>query len=377
MDDYVDWMQERSFNLIPEIEVSTRTVSGLGVISKKSISKDTTVGRIPADAILCYQNSDLRSIIEEHIETLVTEDSGDWVPLALSFIRELYFQPDSAWKPYLATLPAPTTKWLPFHWTEDELETLSGTDLLGDIRDNQQRIAATYATVVQPFTASHTDFFPKPVTLPMFQHACYIIMSYSFTHESWGTVLAPFGDTFNHKTAGNTVSVTQAGDGFDVVACADIGAGQELWNTYGDLDTANLLMKYGFVEKETNPFDIVRVTGDQLAEACPQVADADPEFLEEYLELTDGVDLGDIDLPIHYDPAADAIYAEEILVLLGSALGMDEISPDWPPEEPRIREACGKLLELRLGQLGSPRGRGAAIVECERRVLDMAKRQLM
>ncbi|KAG9391220.1 SET domain [Carpediemonas membranifera] len=374
-DEYAMWMEERGFKVIPEVELSTRSVSGLGVVSNNHITAGTVVATIPASSILTYRNTTIKHIIEDRIDVLLNDSSGDWVPLALALLFELHYSPNSQWEPYLATLPAPTTKWLPFHWSEDEIETLSGTDLLGDIRDNQQRMDAAFVELVQPFTAAHTDFFPRPVTLTMFRHVCHVLMSYSFQHGAWGTVLPPFVSAFNHRPSGHTVSLVQTGNSYQIVTDTTISPGEELWLSYGDLDTPNLLLKYGFVPHDPVPREVVRVAGGLLVEVCPAVEDIDPDFIAGFLDVEKGVPLTDIDLPINYHPASRVIEADEILVLVSSAIGLSD-EPVWPPAELSVRQACIDLVSRRLGLLGEPRGKGAPIVRCERTVLENALQQL-
>jgi SET domain-containing protein 6 len=120
-----------------------------------------------------------------------------------------------------------------------------------------------------------------------------LIMAYSFSDPTTGTIaMMPMADMLNHVTGENNArlyfpseddedsSDELAGnakfsfgsnkkskkgesnydeDSLKMKTISPIKSGDELYNTYGDLSSSELLRKYGFVEPELSEFDCVDV----------------------------------------------------------------------------------------------------------------------
>src|SRR5690242_16130573 len=54
---------------------------------------------------------------------------------------------------------------------------------------------------------------------------------------------------------------------YEMKAISAIPHGAEIFNTYGDLANSELLLKYGYVEDEPNPFDFVKLYLPAVLEA--------------------------------------------------------------------------------------------------------------
>ncbi|CAG8484797.1 5250_t:CDS:10 [Diversispora eburnea] len=126
---------------------------------------------------------------------------NQWFPLIICLMYESQSK-DSLWKPYFDILP--TEFNTPMFWNEDELEELIGTEKIG--RDD--------------------------------------------TENSFNEYLLPFIQARLFREKGLS----------QMIATKKINKGEQIYNTYGDLCSSDLLRKYGFVD-ENNIHDIVEING--------------------------------------------------------------------------------------------------------------------
>lgn len=170
-----------------------------------------------------------------------------------------------------------------------------------DLTSLQTSLAALFNSVVLPFfLSSPTPPSPSPPpTLPQFLHAYSIVSSRAFQVDSWHSLsLVPFADIFNHTddhdvhlesehwvcpecgaldacehddadesdapTSGQLVE----DDPCEMVTVEGISAGQEVFNTYGELSNAQLLAFYGFA-LEANKYDRITFAFDDVARLAP------------------------------------------------------------------------------------------------------------
>lgn len=68
------------------------------------------------------------------------------------------------------------------------------------------------------------------------------------SHLQGVTILAPFADILNHNSALNNARLLMnAVDAFHMVTTRDVESGEQIYNTYGEHSSTELLLKYGFV----------------------------------------------------------------------------------------------------------------------------------
>ena len=160
-------------------------------------------------------------------------------------------------------------------------------------------------------------------TYDAFAAAASVVASRAFNVDRHhGQALVPLADMFNHWTGAETIHVVgresvcaccppdepssdddsdeeeeeEEGDPdvLEMELVADVGASDEVWNTYGELGNAQLLCKYGFAELD-NPCDTVDLSAELVRSAVTAVvgdaqwkerwrfwkrhADAEPEHL--------------------------------------------------------------------------------------------------
>ena len=93
---------------------------GLAVVARRGIKEGETLCRIPKSALLSIRNTGAADIIEE-------ERLGGGLGLVFAVLYEMCRGEESRWHGYFLSMPS--REYLPIFWTDEELETLKGTEL--------------------------------------------------------------------------------------------------------------------------------------------------------------------------------------------------------------------------------------------------------
>jgi SET domain-containing protein 6 len=259
-----------------------------------------------------------------------------WVGTCVALMHEFALGAGSRWGPYLRLLPGSFNT--PVMWPEGEAEALlAGTGLLGRI--GRDAVESCWNEVVRPAVEAHPRMFGLDGVADaaalermrtLFLRCGSIINAYSFTRED-DTFIAPMADMLNHKTVEHNAQLWDEGDdealdGGDLIfrAIRPIAAGEEIYNTYGELSDAELLRKYGFIDSATptsNPFN------DTEVDAAPLLAAAKgktPKQRKERLKLLQEAELlEDPEDPVVVVPA-DGNPAELLVIAYLAGPATDE-----------------------------------------------------
>ncbi|WBW71726.1 ribosome L32 lysine methyltransferase Set13 [Schizosaccharomyces osmophilus] len=101
--------------------------------------------------------------------------------------------------------------------------------------------------------------------------------------EEFEKSMCPVADMFNGDDELCNIRLYDLEDRLTMIACRDIKAGEQVWNTYGEIDNSELFRKYGFTKPKGTPYDFVLIKGeDWLSEYFKKIGQ---EEVEERLEL--------------------------------------------------------------------------------------------
>ncbi|KAF8907461.1 hypothetical protein BGZ58_006195, partial [Dissophora ornata] len=101
--------------------------------------------------------------------------------------------------------------------------------------------------------------------------------------------MVPMADMLNHKTGHNNARLFHERECLRMVAIKPIKAGQQIYNTYGELCNADLLRKYGFVDMP-NSHNIAEISGESVVAKCTAADQAGKEEKVEWLLEQDGLE---------------------------------------------------------------------------------------
>jgi len=150
--------------------------------------------------------------------------------------------------------------------------------------------------IVLPITKENPLLWKESVSFENFKRSASIVMSRGFhAEEGNGPFLVPIADMFNHSSISSKrcTSLYFEDGKFKMKAERFIKKGEEVFNTYGDLSSAQLLHTYGFVEPN-NPFDSVLIDQRIVIDVCIDLEEGEEkellekrkDFLQSNLKIT-------------------------------------------------------------------------------------------
>ncbi|ORY90205.1 hypothetical protein BCR35DRAFT_287453 [Leucosporidium creatinivorum] len=289
------WLEEAQIKVHPALDI-IRADEGLSIRANASVEPKTSVARIPKQAVLSQRTS---SLGQDRLSQLPSSLSPP-LRLAVCLLHEQLLGSTSRWKEYLDSLPTDVVPIAVLWPNEGEARRWArGTELAKELKDVQldpSSLAALFDSVVLPFFLSSPT---PPPTFAQFLHAYSIVSSRAFQVDSWHSLsLVPLADIFNHTDdhdvhlesehwvcpecgaldacehdeaeESDTTTSRQLveDDSCEMVTVERISAGQEVFNTYGELSNAQLLAFYGFA-LEANKYDHITLTFDEVARLAP------------------------------------------------------------------------------------------------------------
>eukprot|EP00802_Teleaulax_amphioxeia_P024123 Tamp_24783.p1 GENE.Tamp_24783~~Tamp_24783.p1 ORF type:complete len:200 (+),score=36.30 Tamp_24783:343-942(+) len=165
--------------------------------------------------------------------------------------------PDCVW---VKSLPKFVGNWP--QWSDDEKKKLARNARVNQLLEQQEK---EYEAAVKSLLApvQQSPDFGADYTADMFRWAVSLVLSRSFEvtlGDEKVLVIIPLVDYLNHKpftSQTSSVSFDDETQEFRVFAREATDAGGEVYITYGAKSNAELLVCYGFVLKERNPYDSV------------------------------------------------------------------------------------------------------------------------
>eukprot|EP00986_Skeletonema_menzelii_P015589 scaffold12132_cov153-Skeletonema_menzelii.AAC.6 len=150
----------------------------------------------------------------------------------------------SFFAPYYAILPQ-TLRNMPIFWNEAELQYLRGSHLLTQIADRSDAIHEDYDRI-----CSISPDFPSIATLDEFRWARMIVCSRNFGLLIGGhrtSALVPHADMLNHHRPRETKwTFCEESQCFTITTLQSIGAGCQVYDSYGQKCNHRFLLNYGF-----------------------------------------------------------------------------------------------------------------------------------
>ncbi|EPZ33158.1 hypothetical protein O9G_001127 [Rozella allomycis CSF55] len=215
---YLEWLKAYGATISDKIKISKSEEDGFGLYSVDSIQKDEVLFEIPRSLILNEKNSKFD----------VSCISDTWLKLMALIILEKHSL-DSFWKPYLMICFLNRLALLAFG-------ALKKKNISYHL-ENDSSIEPSFKSCIKKSLNEMTDEEIEK----QFHIAGSIVSSYSFTEDDI-IQMVPLADVLNHKTGFNN------------------------FNTYGELGNSQLLLRYGFIEKE-NAYNDVEIIATEVTDS--------------------------------------------------------------------------------------------------------------
>ncbi|KAJ6594439.1 hypothetical protein B0H19DRAFT_920100 [Mycena capillaripes] len=296
---------------------------GRGAVAVKDIPEGYVLFKIPRGLLLSTETSALPGRVGLDRWREAKMHMG-WVGLILCMMWETAQGSSSKWSKYLESLPM--TFNTPMFWSDLELEELKGTSVVEKL--GKADAERDFKEKLSPMVQSRPDLFP-PETIPIYYTLDIYhiigsrILSRSFDverddpeeedaeeddaadtslgsamdvdvpqeqtesahsgdsehaegdedaeeeEEPSGVSMVPLADMLNARYGSENAKLFHEKDDLRMVSTKPIKAGEQIWNTYGDLPNAELLRRYGHVDMLPlpngdlgNPGDVVEIPAD-------------------------------------------------------------------------------------------------------------------
>ncbi|KAF7315884.1 Ribosomal lysine N-methyltransferase 4 [Mycena indigotica] len=318
--------------------------AGRGAVALRDIPENHILFKIPRKLLLSNETSPLPALIGLEQWRARKMHIG-WAGLILCMLWEAAKGQESKWAPYLDSLP--TTFDTPMFWSEGDLEELRGTsisDLFKLEKLGKADAEKDFHEKVLPLVQSRPDIFLAPTTFYTLQRYHIMgsrILSRSFDvekneedneneaantsvgsamdvdsdhppttneHEETGSdgeaeddeeddsivvSMVPLADMLNARYGSENAKLFYEKYALGMISTKPILAGEQIWNTYGDLPNAELLRRYGHVDllplddqpgELGNPGDVVEIRADLVISAQNLSQEDTKERIDWWLE---------------------------------------------------------------------------------------------
>lgn len=426
MNDFVAWFQNNGGVLDTSMMgITDFPGSGRGAVALQDIPENHTIFTLPRSLILSTQTSTLPSVFGFEAWRKHKLHKG-WVGLILCMMWEEAQGSQGKWITYLTSLP--TQFDTPMFWSDEELKELQGTAVVDKIgrdeaeRDYHEKLAPAIKTRLDLFPSDQIDTW---YTLHRYHITGSRILSRSFNVERWESEVEQDAehvppedsneDSQANTSIGSAMDVDDSGDGGEavdevssdkdsddeetedtsdiaMVPMADIlnarydsvnaklfyekdhlhmvttkpiNAGEQIFNTYGDLPNSDLLRRYGHVDLVPcphlkgalgNPQDVVEIRADLVVDVVCGDASNDKTYRQRIdWWLDEG---GDDVFIIDTDPILpEALLSLTRLLLLTQAEWEKTREKGRPPKakfDLQVSPLLRRIFETRLTGYQSP-----------------------
>ncbi|KAJ5719648.1 hypothetical protein N7493_007226 [Penicillium malachiteum] len=375
--EFVYWLESNpGVKVNPKILLADlrSTGSGRGVVARVNIAEGEELFSIPRSLIIAVQNSDLKGLLPQDVESL-----GPWLSLMLVMLYEYLRGPQSRWAPYFRVLPSRFDTLM--FWSEAELKELQASAIVDKIgkQGADQSIIDSIAPIVRANPAlfppvnglaSYDDDAGTAALLEMAHIMGSLIMAYAFDiekaeddedeggddDESYMTDdedeqlpkgMVPLADLLNADADRNNARLYQEEECLVMKAIKPIQEGEEIFNDYGEIPPCRSTPPIRLCHQQLRRLslrDVCQSAGlpNSDVESQPRL-----QLLEEHDLLEDGYV---IPRPAASATLQDILPAELVVLLTTLTLSPEEFeqrqSKNRPPKPSMDANQAGLLYKI-------------------------------
>ncbi|GAB2219139.1 hypothetical protein Droror1_Dr00006769 [Drosera rotundifolia] len=246
--------------------------AGRGAVAADDLDVGEVVLEIPTSLIisedLLYE-SDTFHVLEK-IEGVSAETM-----LLLWSMKERHNR-NSKYKLYFDTLPEKFYTGLSFE--VGAVAALDGTFAFDELCQAKEHLRSQYDQMFPALCTVNPGVFPPEIyTWENYLWACELWYSNSmkvlFTDGKLKTCLVPVAGFLNHSICPHIMNygkVDARTNSLKFPLARPCRAGEECYLSYGNLSSSHLLIFYGFVPKEPNPYDVIQISFSGGLESCSE-----------------------------------------------------------------------------------------------------------
>ncbi|KAI9864542.1 MAG: hypothetical protein M1813_003031 [Trichoglossum hirsutum] len=350
---FMEWLVSSGGVISSPIKLTDLPGSGMGrgVFAVDDIAEDEVLFVIPRSAVLCSENSDLKSKMlsaDSPSNKVQSVFESPWMELIIVMTYELLQGANSQWKPYFDILPAEFNSLM--FWSKEELEELQASAVLGKIGRESTDIGfrESLVPVIKDFpelfrlpshmrgsTTSLGSSLSDDEIIALAHRMGSTIMAYAFdlekvAHEEpdgddEGFVsddedvmvpkgMVPLADMLNADAHRNNARLFQTESGLEMRSTKPIQRGEELFNDYGPLPRSDLLRKYGYVTDNYAQFDVVEISFQKIVDVAGE--HLEPGELEARIHMLEEEGFYDSAYDLSHRTPSSSAFPNELLILI-------------------------------------------------------------
>ncbi|GAV01975.1 hypothetical protein RvY_12597 [Ramazzottius varieornatus] len=289
------------------------SAANYGMTATKVIEVGEVIFRIPQKRLLSWQNLPNAVTLRADVEKMAV--SNRWTPTILAVMLESS-NPASPWAPYLDLFLRRNSLDVPLLWETPALATLTaGLNVADRVKRDKAQITSDFAAWIFPALKKYkgVDQSLYETLLEEAHRVSAFVMSYSFTRPKEGghgesdteeeesdeeegqgeatrvgnalaevPLMIPVADFLNASVSKNNAKLHWAeaegqeeeGD-LTMISTKAIKAGEEIFNTYGEISNEEMLYLYGYAEDDTeNPHEEVFIPTEHLKQVATSIIQA-------------------------------------------------------------------------------------------------------
>jgi hypothetical protein len=275
------------------------------IVAVEDISSNEELFRVPLSLVLCSSTCQIPSIDLDSIQ-LPDKKRTEVFRSILCLLREKARGSESRWGPYIATLP--TSFDTPIFWSENEIRELQGCYIADQIgKAEMDALFKQHLVPVIRSALSEFGFVPETDDAEII-HTCHVagstFMAYAFDinedpdssmadddedkneedgDEPGYTALVPPADALNADEDHN--AQMHFSDGHLIMeSIKSISKGTEILNTYGPLDRAGALRRYGYITEGYKVNDIVLIKATTMIKEAMDMYELEDQYVRKWVQ---------------------------------------------------------------------------------------------
>ncbi|OQV17500.1 putative N-lysine methyltransferase setd6 [Hypsibius exemplaris] len=314
-------------DLRPAFTISKKVYMGIrgsaanyGMIAVEDIEPGEEIFRIPIERTLSWENLIHTNKLRPEIEKMAV--ASRWTPIILAIMLEDGVE-NSRWSEYLRLFLRSNELSIPLLWEQDALINMQGLNIAQRVAKDRAQIASDFKNWVFPVLMRELQLNESSfdILLNEAYRVAAFVMSYSFTRpqpdddekandenaaedadESDGDeeattagnalaevpLMIPIADILNASVHKNNAKLhwnEDDGKFLSMLCTKPIAAGEEVFNTYGEISSEEMLYLYGYAEEgPPNPHEEVFIPSEYIKDVIYHAATTDGASVEQRWE---------------------------------------------------------------------------------------------
>ncbi|KAF8749183.1 hypothetical protein HU200_012722 [Digitaria exilis] len=235
---FLHWLQRKAGTQISSaLAVATSTL-GRSLFALEPIQEGGCILEVP------YSVQLTKDKLPREVCMLLDNLARDTAKVAVLLMMEQHLGHESAWEPYIKSLPCKDQMHNMMFWGLNELHMVRSSSVYNEAIEQREQVQKEFSAV-KPVLECFQHLFGE-VKSEDFMHACALVSSRAWWTPR-GASLIPFADFLNHDGFSNSILLyDEKRDVSEVIADRNYAVGEQVMIRYGKYSNAVLALNFGF-----------------------------------------------------------------------------------------------------------------------------------